>query len=169
MSDSTSFDIRTFRDVIGRFATGVTVVTTTDGDSAVGMTANAVSSVSLDPFLVLVCVEKSASAHGHLNDADGFAVNILAHGQGELSKLFASAGRGDEGDAMSGFPYQLSARGTPLLDGTLGWIDCRPWQRYDGGDHTIVVGEVRALALTQPDADPLLFFAGGYRQLGEPI
>ena len=70
MSDSPNLDIRTFRDVIGRFATGVTVVTTTDGDSAVGMTANAVSSVSLDPFLVLVCVDKLTLAHEHLNDAD---------------------------------------------------------------------------------------------------
>jgi flavin reductase (DIM6/NTAB) family NADH-FMN oxidoreductase RutF len=169
MSDSPNLDIRTFRDVIGRFATGVTVVTTTDGDSAVGMTANAVSSVSLDPFLVLVCVDKLTLAHEHLNDADGFAVNILAQGQGELSTFFASTGRGEEGDAMGGFPYQLSDRGTPLLDGTIGWLDCRPWQRYDGGDHTIVVGEVRGLALTQPDVDPLLFFAGGYRQLGESI
>ena len=154
-----------FRDVIGRFATGVTVVTLHDGEQPIGMTANAVSSLSLDPLLILFCVDKGASAYDALASADGFAVNLLALEQRELSGFFATTGRGEDGDAMGGFSYREGMTGAPLLDGTLGWFDCRPWARYEGGDHTIVVGEVVDFQLAQPDGDPLLFFGGGYREL----
>ena len=163
---STEVDPRRFRDVIGRFATGVTVVTLHDGEQAIGMTANAVSSLSLDPLLILFCVDKGASAYAALERADAFAVNILALEQRDVSGFFATSGRGDDGDAMGGFPHRAGETGAPLLDGTLGWFDCRPWARYEGGDHTIVVGEVVDFALAQPDGDPLLFFGGGYRELG---
>jgi flavin reductase (DIM6/NTAB) family NADH-FMN oxidoreductase RutF len=154
-----------FRDVIGRFATGVTVVTLHDGEQPIGMTANAVSSLSLDPLLILFCVDKGASAYDALASAEGFAVNLLALEQRELSGFFATTGRGEDGDAMGGFLYREGTTGAPLLDGTLGWFDCRPWARYEGGDHTIVVGEVVDFQLAQPDGDPLLFFGGGYREL----
>jgi flavin reductase (DIM6/NTAB) family NADH-FMN oxidoreductase RutF len=98
--------------------------------------------------------------------ADAFAVNILSRQQNELSSFFARTGRGGDGDAMGGFGFQDGATGSPILDGTLGWLDCRPWQRYDGGDHTIVVGEVVDFELSQPEGEPLLFFSGGYRELG---
>ncbi len=163
---ATEVDRRRFRDVIGRFATGVTVVTLCDGEQAIGMTANAVSSLSLDPVLVLFCVDRRASAYEALAGADAFAINILAAEQRELSSFFATSGRGDGGDAMGGFPYAEAATGAPLIEGTLGWFDCRPWERYEGGDHTIVVGEVVDFALSQPDGDPLLFFGGDYRQIG---
>lgn len=154
-----------FRDVIGRFATGVTVVTLHDGEQPIGMTANAVSSLSLDPLLILFCVDKGASAYDALASAEEFAVNLLALEQRELSGFFATTGRGEDGDAMGGFSYREGMTGAPLLDGTLGWFDCRPWARYEGGDHTIVVGEVVDFQLAQPDGDPLLFFGGGYREL----
>jgi flavin reductase (DIM6/NTAB) family NADH-FMN oxidoreductase RutF len=163
---STELDPRAFRDLIGRFATGVTVITLHDGEQAVGMTANAVSSLSLDPLLILFCVDKGASAYDAFESTDGFAINILALEQGDISGFFATSGRGEGGDAMGGFAYSEGATGAPLLEGTIGWFDCRPWARYEGGDHTIVVGEVVGFNLAQPDGDPLLFFGGGYRELG---
>jgi len=163
---STELDPRAFRDLIGRFATGVTVITLHDGEQAVGMTANAVSSLSLDPLLILFCVDKGASAYDAFESTDGFAINILALEQGDISGFFATSGRGEDGDAMGGFAYSEGATGAPLLEGTIGWFDCRPWARYEGGDHTIVVGEVVGFNLAQPDGDPLLFFGGGYRELG---
>jgi len=154
-----------FRDVIGRFATGVTVITLCDDDQPVGITANAVSSLSLDPLLILFCVDKGASAHDALASAEGFAINLLALEQRDVSGFFATSGRGEDGDAMGGFSFREGTTGAPLLEGTLGWFDCRPWARYEGGDHTIVVGEVVDFQLSQPDGDPLLFFGGGYREL----
>jgi flavin reductase (DIM6/NTAB) family NADH-FMN oxidoreductase RutF len=154
-----------FRDVIGRFATGVTVITLCDDDQPVGITANAVSSLSLDPLLILFCVDKGASAHDAIASAEGFAINLLALEQRDVSGFFATSGRGEDGDAMGGFSFREGTTGAPLLEGTLGWFDCRPWARYEGGDHTIVVGEVVDFQLSQPDGDPLLFFGGGYREL----
>jgi flavin reductase (DIM6/NTAB) family NADH-FMN oxidoreductase RutF len=154
-----------FRDVIGHFATGVTVITLRDDDQPVGITANAVSSLSLDPLLILFCVDKGASAHDALASAEGFAINLLALEQRDVSGFFATSGRGEDGDAMGGFSFREGTTGAPLLEGTLGWFDCRPWARYEGGDHTIVVGEVVDFQLSQPDGDPLLFFGGGYREL----
>ncbi len=162
---STEVETRRFRDLIGRFATGVTVVTLRDGEQAIGITANAVSSLSLDPLLVLFCVDKGASAYDALERAEAFAVNILAAEQRETSTFFATTGRGDDGDAMGGFAYGAGATGAPLIEGSLGWLDCRPWARYEGGDHTIVVGEVVDFDLSQPDGEPLLFFGGGYREM----
>lgn len=163
---SPEVETKRFRDVIGRFATGVTVITLCDGDQAIGMTANAVSSLSLDPLLILFCVDKGASAFEALARSDAFAINILALEQREVSGFFATTGRGEDGDAMGGFSHRVGATGAPLLEGTLGWFDCRPWERYEGGDHTIVIGEVVDFKLSQPDGDPLLFFGGGYRELG---
>lgn len=165
VADESASKQRLFREMAGRFATGVTVVTLRTGGEALGMTANAFSSVSLDPQLILVCVDKGASAYPAMQAADGFAVNILSRQQQELSSFFARSGRGDDGDAMGGYPYRDGATGAPILDGTLGWLDCRPWQRYDGGDHTIVVATVIDFELSQPDGDPLLFFSGGYRAI----
>jgi flavin reductase (DIM6/NTAB) family NADH-FMN oxidoreductase RutF len=165
MADQSVSTQRLFRDMAGRFATGVTVVTLRDSGEGLGMTANAFSSVSLDPPLVLVCIDKGASAYPSMQAAEGFAVNILSRQQDELSSFLARTGRGEDGDAMGGFAFRDGANGSPILDGTLGWLDCRPCERYDGGDHTIGVGEVVDFELLQPDGDPLLFFSGGYRAL----
>ena len=159
----TAVDTRAFREICGRFATGVTVVTMRVADEPHGLTANAFSSVSLDPPLVLVCVDRAASVHDQMERAGAFAVNILSSVQRGLAEFFATHGRGDGGDHMGGFPHRPGATGAPLLDGTLGWLDCRVWNRYDGGDHTIVVGEVVDVELTQTEGSPLLFFGGAYR------
>ena len=160
------FDARAFRDLGGRFATGVTVITTSDRGGRRAMTANAVSTVSLDPPLMLVCVQRTASIHEAIARAGHFAINILAEDQGAISARFAQHGEFEE--PMGGIPFRAGQTGTPLLEGTLGWFECEVWQPYDGGDHTIYVGRVVAMELTQPEGRPLLFFAGGYGELAPP-
>lgn len=165
MTSPPILDARAYRDLVGRFATGVTVVTTTHGGVHRAMTANAVSSVSLDPVLVLVCIERTASIHEVIRDAGVFAINILASDQESVSRLFAQ--RGALPEPLGGVPFFLGETGTPILEDTLGWLDCRVWAEYDGGDHTIYVGEVVAMDLAMPGGEPLVFFSGRYRQLAD--
>lgn len=159
---STAIDPRLYRDVMGRFATGVTVITFQTPEVTRGMTANAVTSLSLDPTLLLACVDKRTLAHARLEQADAFAVNILAEDQLELSRYFARAGIEDMGEVE----YHSAVTGAPIIDGVLGWFDCAVHERLDGGDHTIYVGRVLELSLERPEAKPLLFYAGGYHRLG---
>ena len=166
MSDQASAEARAFRDVVGRFATGVTVVTMADSGQPCGMTANAFSSVSLDPPLVLICVDKAASVYEPIQRARAFAVNILSEDQRSLSDFFARHGREGEGDSMGGFPHRSGKTGSPILDGTLAWLDCRLTEQFGGGDHSIVIGEVIDLQLSEPSGAPLLFYAGGYHNVG---
>jgi len=162
-----AIDPRGFRDVMGRFATGVTVVTLASEGQLRGMTVNAFSSVSLDPALLLVCIDEHASIYPMFESATAFAVNILASDQAAVSQLFASKGEKDE--VMAGHPYHLGPLGSPILDGVLAWAECRIEHRYAGGDHLIVVGRAESIEIAQPEVDPLLFFAGQYRALGETI
>ena len=151
-----------FRAVVGRFATGVTVMTTRTPDGAPhGMTANAVSSVSLDPLLVLVCVERGTVMSRLVAEAGHFALSILAGDQRHLSDHFADPER-PQGDAMFAEVGTSDAvTGAPLLAGATGWIDCTVWATYAGGDHEIVVGEVQALALGDPE-EALVYHRSGY-------
>jgi 3-hydroxy-9,10-secoandrosta-1,3,5(10)-triene-9,17-dione monooxygenase reductase component len=163
MPDETEFDSRRFRDVVGHFATGVTVITLNlDGDLR-GMTANAVSSLSLDPPLLLVCVQKTASIYEHFDRVEAFAMNVLSVEQEDISNLFASHGGPDE--PLGGLSYHEGPLGSPILDGVIASADCKITQRYDGGDHTIVIGEAVSVSLDGSDAAPLLFYQGGYRHL----
>ena len=168
MTRSPSVDARLYRDAIGRFATGVTVVTVDDGVSLRGMTANAVASVSLDPLLLLVCVAKSARSHESLERTGAFAVNVLAVEQRELSDYFARSSD-DVMEPMGSWAYRQAQTGAPVLEGVLAWFDCRVTDWLPGGDHSIVVGEVIDMALERPDAEPLLFHAGDYRRLGSSL
>jgi flavin reductase (DIM6/NTAB) family NADH-FMN oxidoreductase RutF len=147
-----------FRRVMGHFVTGVTVVATWRGDGTpCGLTANAVASVSLEPPLVLVCVEQAADSHDCIREAGVFSVNILAAEQERISRRFASW---DLEDKFGGVAFRTGATGAPILEGALGWLDCRLWASYPGGDHTIFVGEV-----VEGDArqgTPLLYYRGGY-------
>ncbi|MDP9405975.1 MAG: flavin reductase family protein [Actinomycetota bacterium] len=155
-----------FRRTIGMFATGVTVVTTAVDDVLHGMTANAFASVSLDPLLVLVCVDRQAGMHGLLPRAASFAVTVLSAEQQAESAFFASprrpAGR-DQFDAVRWQPAPVS--GCPVLSDGVAWLDCRVTETHAGGDHSIFLGEVVELGVLRPDADPLLYFAGSYRRL----
>lgn len=160
---ASSVDPRAYRDVIGRFATGVTVMTVAVGERVRGMTANAVTSLSLDPTLLLVCVQREGSLNALLEQATAFAVNILPADQQPLAQLFARHGEFEQ--PMGGVPYRAAGSGSPLLEPAMAWIDCTVHERLNGGDHTIVVGHVLDVGMAQPDAEPLLFYAGQYRQL----
>jgi flavin reductase (DIM6/NTAB) family NADH-FMN oxidoreductase RutF len=149
-----------FRSVLGRFASGVTVVTAVDAAGRDhGMTVSAFCSLSLDPPLVLVCVDRDASMHGLLHEASHFTVNILAAGQEALSRRFSHR----DADRFDGIGYTRGAAGTAILDDVLAWLECRIVARHAGGDHTIVVGEAED-AESRADR-PLLYYRGGYATL----
>lgn len=153
-------DISDFRRVVGHFASGVTVVTSQRPDGRpCGLTASAVCSVSLDPTLVLVCVEKSTESHRCIEESGVFAVNVLAgDGQGETLARRFSEPRVE--DKFMGIAYHPAHTGAPVLDGALAWLDCRLSDRCTGGDHTIFIGEV--MAADACEGTPLLYYRGGY-------
>ncbi len=159
-------DQREFRRVMGQFATGVTVVTTRTGDLLQGITVNAFTSVSLEPMLVLVCIERKALCHAAIANSGIFAVNVLAEDQVHLSELFARRTCTDA-ERFNRVRYHTEATGAPLLEGTLAQIDCRVVAAYDGGDHTLFLGSVQWMGLGDA-RDPLLFFGGRYGVLAEP-
>ena len=159
-------DADAYRRVVGHFATGVTVVTTCDDGRHVGMTANSFTSVSLDPVLVLVAIDRRARFHDAVLAAGSFAVNVLAAGQEEISRWFATRGRPEDHEHIDRWPHRVGeASGAALFDGVLAVLECETYAVYDGGDHTLLVGEVAALAAPNPGADPLLYFKGVYRSL----
>jgi flavin reductase ActVB len=149
-----------FRSVLGRFPSGVTVVTTKGPDgSDSGMTVSAFSSVSLEPPLVLVCIEKSASAYQALTSSTGFVVNILSADQEQIARRFAIV----DIDRFEGVGYSRSQNGFAVLDDALGLIECSTVAQHDAGDHTVIVGEVEAARAGT--GTPLLYYRGGYAQL----
>jgi 3-hydroxy-9,10-secoandrosta-1,3,5(10)-triene-9,17-dione monooxygenase reductase component len=153
---------RRFRDVLGRFASGVTVVTAMSGGEPVGMTCQSFSSVSLHPPLVLFCPAKTSRAWPMIHRAGKFAINLLAHDQAELSDQMAARGV----DKFATVPWTPSAStGSPLLDGTLGYVDCAIHAVHEAGDHFVVIGRVLDLAGSEvPHA--LTFFQGRYGSTG---
>ncbi|MFN8638371.1 MAG: flavin reductase family protein [Dehalococcoidia bacterium] len=160
MTSEPTIDTRSYRDLVGRFATGVTVITVNDGGIYRAMTANSFASVSLDPLLILVCVMRDGSIHDPIHEAGAFAVNILAADQRPLAQLFAR--RGELDLPMGGEPFHVRRTGAPLLEGVLGWFECELWREYDGGDHTIFVGRVVDMEFSRPEGAPLMFFGGKY-------
>jgi flavin reductase (DIM6/NTAB) family NADH-FMN oxidoreductase RutF len=154
------FDAKELRRVMGLFATGVTVITTRDRDGRVyGLTANAVTSLSLVPPLLLICVDRKAESHPHFFDSRCFIVNILAEHQGDVSARFAKSG----GDKFTGVPYRLGRQNTPILEGTLGHVECSIVETHEGGDHVIHIGAVEHAEFR--GGRPLIFFQGRYREL----
>jgi flavin reductase (DIM6/NTAB) family NADH-FMN oxidoreductase RutF len=149
-----------FRRAMSRFATGVTLITTRLGDELHGMTANAVTSLSLDPMLVLVCVDKTADTHDILSRAGVFAVNILNREQAEISNRFAKK-EFDGAHGLGDLPHAFAVTGAPIIEGALAYLDCRTVTEHHGGDHTIFIGEV-AEARELSDGVPLVFYRGKY-------
>lgn len=158
------FDPRELRNVLGTFATGVTVITTTRDGFAYGMTANAFASVSLDPPLVLVCVKQGGRACREVAASGRFTVNILSAGQEPLSVLFASRDRPRGPDAFRNVSHRLSASGALILEGSAAHLDCRTVAGHKAGDHTIFIGEVMEFG-AEPAAAPLLFHDGRYLRI----
>lgn len=151
-----------FRQVLSQFATGITIVTTRAGEEIHGLTANSFCSVSLTPPLVLVCVDKSAQSHDLIAAGRNFAVNILKASQEELARRFATNNLAAD-ERFVGVQFRTEITGAPILLKSLGWLDCRLFAAYPGGDHTIYVGEVLALGRSQDD-DPLLYFQSKYHK-----
>lgn len=156
-------DERTFREVMGHFTTGVTVVTSRrpDGTPA-GLTANAIASVSLDPLLVLVCLDRDALTLSSVVEGGAYAVCILPRDGEALARRFAAGARNQRFRSVA---VREEATGCPILQASLAWLDCRVRDVHEAGDHVIVVGEV--VACGAREGEPLLFYRGGYRRLAE--
>src|SRR6266511_4951053 len=151
-----------FRQALGAFATGVTVITTRGEDHLFGMTANAFSSVSLDPPLTLVCVISGTTGAEVIERNAIFAVNILGAAQEPISRYFASKERPRGLESFDEIPHSTVVTGAPIIDGAAGFLDCRLHAAHEAGDHIIYIGEVLALAF-DPDVDPLVYHGGRYR------
>ena len=157
-----------FRKAMGCFATGVTILTLDLEGEVHGMTANAFASVSLDPPLVLVCVEQSARTHAHLHAKKRFGVNVLAENQRGISEYYARPVHTHEhAEEEAGARFERTAQGTPILHGALAYLECRLQSTQEAGDHTIFIAEVEEVVVRA--GDPLLFFRGKYRKSGEEV
>ena len=155
-----AMDFQELRRIMGQFATGVTVITTKDkSGTPFGLTANGFTSVSLSPPLVLVCVDKATQCYSCFEQSKIFAVNVLSEEQEEISRRFATKGI----EKLTGIKWHQGETGVALLDGAIGFIECKVVHGYEGGDHTIYVGEVTNA--TAAEGQPLLFFKGKYHRL----
>ena len=150
-----------FRKAMGCFATGVTVITVDQQGEIHGMTANAFASVSLDPMLVLVCVDRKARTHAHLHRRKRFGVNVLAHDQQAISEYYARSTETTQHAEEAGARFDRTAHGTPVLHGALAYIECRLHKAENAGDHTIFIAEVEDVVVR--DGEPLLYFRSQYR------
>jgi 3-hydroxy-9,10-secoandrosta-1,3,5(10)-triene-9,17-dione monooxygenase reductase component len=148
-----------FRDVMGHFTTGVTVVTANGPSGPVGMTANAVCSLSLEPLLLLVCFANGARTLKVVRETKRFGVNVLAEGQQDLARLFAS--KEPEATKFAGVQHSVHD-GIPVIEGTVAWVGCTLQELIPGGDHTIGIGSVTAAETAHEDA-ALVWYRGEYR------
>jgi flavin reductase (DIM6/NTAB) family NADH-FMN oxidoreductase RutF len=158
-----AFDPKEQRRIFGRFATGVTVLSTIADKETWGMTANAVTSLSLEPPLVLVAVVRNSATDGYLKTSRCFALNILSAEQKNLSTRFSGPGPRDFSDLET----KTAVTGCPVLVEALGWVDCRVVDVFSGGDHEIFIGEIVAGDAHAGDKKPLLFYSGQYAQLAD--
>lgn len=155
-----AMDLQELRRVMGHFATGVTVITTMDKvGTPFGLTANAFTSLSLHPPLVLICIDKGVQCYSCFEESKIFAVNVLNEDQEELSRRFATKGI----EKFAGLKWHKGHHGVALLDGAIGHLECNVIHSYEGGDHTVYVGEV--VKATASGDRPLLFFKGKYHRL----
>jgi 3-hydroxy-9,10-secoandrosta-1,3,5(10)-triene-9,17-dione monooxygenase reductase component len=150
-------DPERFREVFGRFATGVAVITSASPVGTGGMTANAICSLSMNPPLALVCFENRARTLPIVRDAGRFAVNVLAAHQEDIAGVFAS--KLPESEKLEGVQHRFE-QGVPIIDGSLAWAVCDLRELMPGGDHTIAIGEVVSLGLGA--GEPLLWYGGRY-------
>jgi flavin reductase (DIM6/NTAB) family NADH-FMN oxidoreductase RutF len=154
-----------FRKAMGSFATGVTVITVDCDGEVHGMTANAFTSVSLDPLLVLVCVDHRARTHAHLHAKKRFGINILAENQQPISQYYADPSPTHQhAEREAGARFDRTQHGTPVLHDALAYLECRLHTAQDAGDHTIFIAEVEDVVVRQ--GDPLVYFRGEYREIG---
>jgi len=156
-----SFDQREFRNALGAFATGVTIVTTmTEEGTPIGLTANSFSSVSLDPPMVLFCLDRRSYSFAHFQKSTHFAVNVLSAEQQEISNHFAKASE----DKWNDVSYDFCGVGCPSFANSLAIFECSTRDIHEAGDHIIIVGEVENFT-HRTDGDPLLYYGGKYGRL----
>jgi flavin reductase (DIM6/NTAB) family NADH-FMN oxidoreductase RutF len=155
-----SVDAMTYRRVVGNFATGVAVVTSGQPPDCHGVTVNSFTSVSLDPTLLLVCLDRASRSRGAILGSGVFNFNVLHEDQEAISRLFASKDR--DGDWYETLGCTLGALGAPLIPGCLAHMECRLRQTHEADDHTILIAEVEEAHLADEDGMPLLFFRGRY-------
>ena len=162
-------DPSAFRRAMGSFPTGVTVVTVASGDGSMhGITVNSFSSVSLDPMLVLVCLNERSRGVSLIARAEAFVVNVLSAEQHHVSRRFANRHRPAGSAMFDGVPFELGVTGCPVLIEATASFDCRLRQSHAAGDHLIVLGEVIALA-HRPQLEPLIFQPGSCKSLGRGL
>jgi flavin reductase (DIM6/NTAB) family NADH-FMN oxidoreductase RutF len=162
---ASAVDVSAFRQAMGSFATGVTIVTVASGDGNMhGMTVNSFSSVSLDPMLVLVCLNETSRGADLIERTGTFAVNVLSAGQQDLSRRFADRHRPAGAAMFDGVPFEPGTTGCPVLADAAASFDCLLRQTYHAGDHLIALGEVVAL-VHRPQQEPLIFHSGTYKSL----
>ena len=153
-----------FRKALGCFATGVTVITVDYEGEVHGMTANAFASVSLDPQLVLVCVDHRARTHAHLHAKKRFGVNVLAEDQQVISEYYARTAQDHaHAERDAGASFSRTSHGTPVLNGALAYLECRLHTAQDAGDHTIFIAEVEEVVVRE--GNPLLYYRSEYRTI----
>jgi flavin reductase (DIM6/NTAB) family NADH-FMN oxidoreductase RutF len=157
-------DADTFREVLRRWASGITVITCRREGGVHGMTASAFCSVSLAPPLVLVCVAHQNRTHDYIRDEGAFGVHILSTEMEEISNRCAGF-LGEEAHWLNDVPNHREVTGAPILDDALAWMDCSLWKAYEGGDHTIYVGEIQAAGAER--GKPLLWYQRSYRTVTE--
>ncbi len=161
VADARSMPIESaeFRRILGHWSTGVAIVTARAADGGLcGLTANAFTSLSLHPPLVLVCVEHGSATHACIRAAAAFAISVLAEDDETAARRFAADA--DGGDKFAGIAWHEAVTGSPVLADALAWVDCRLTAEHPGGDHTIFIGEV--VAGDAVDGEPLLYYRGGY-------
>jgi len=156
-----------FRKAMSCFATGVTILTVDSSDGVHGMTANAFTSVSLNPRLVLVCVDQRARTHAQLHAKKRFGINVLAENQHAISEHYARTSRHDSVTDAAGARFDRTKHGTPVLHGALAYLECRLHSAQDAGDHTIFIAEVEDIVVRE--GRPLLYFQSAYRALGKTV
>lgn len=158
----TAIDPRLFRDTLGHYASGVTVITGHDNEGPIGFTCQSFYSVSMDPPLVSFSVMTTSTTYPRICETGSFAVNVLAHHQDTVSNQFARKGT----DKWSGIAWRPTAAGNPVIADSLMWLDCDIWAEYEAGDHLIVIGRVKELSPAEwHRSEPLLYFKGAYRHL----
>ncbi len=156
------------RAMLGRFATGVTVVAARHGPLLAGMTANAIASISIDPPLMMASISRRAETHVAIIGSHAFAVSVLSRDQRVLADCFAQPTTANKLKRFCDAEWHEAETGSPILEGALAFFDCRLTDRHDGGDHAIFIGEIVAAGYRE-DAEPLLWYASGYRELAEVV
>ncbi len=157
---------RSLRDLMGRFATGVSVVAARQGPLLAGMTANAIASISVDPPIMMASISRRAETHGAIIGSHAFAISVLSRDQRAVADCFAQPTTADKLKRFCDAQWHEAETGSPILEGALAYFDCRLTARHDGGDHTVFLGEIVAAGFRE-DAEPLLWYASAYRELAE--